>query len=267
MTYRYFSVHDSEYAYKVFGEGEALLLFHGFTGSTLTWESCIEQFSTRFQVITIDLPGHGKTQCRTPKTMKTFSDDVVELLNFLKIDKVYLLGYSMGGRTALSFTMYYPEMVKSLILESASPGLRTEEERNARMKQDKDLAEMIKTKGIESFVSYWENIPLFETQKKLPKEIQEQVRAERLMQTEKGLAESLLYMGTGKQPSWWDELHSISQPVQLIVGEEDEKFVQINREMNELLPNSTLTIVESAGHAVHVEQREKFVTIVLEFIS
>lgn len=267
MTYRYFSVEDAEYAYKVFGQGEPLLLFHGFTGSSNTWEQCVQEFSMKYKVITIDLPGHGKTHCQTPKTMETFSKDVVELLNHLKMEKVHLLGYSMGGRTALSFTIYYPEKVKTLILESASPGLKTEEERKARMEQDENLAEMIQLKGIEEFVSYWENIPLFETQKHLPKEVQDQVRAERLMQTEKGLAESLLYMGTGMQPSWWDYLSKVTQPVLLIAGSKDEKFVQINRKMNELFPNSELRIVEGAGHAIHIEQRQKFVTIVMEFIS
>ena len=59
----------------------------------------------KFKVITIDLPGHGKTHCQTPRTMETFCKDVDELLNHLKMEKVHLLGYSMGGRTALSFTM------------------------------------------------------------------------------------------------------------------------------------------------------------------
>src|SRR5690554_1894143 len=160
MTYRYFSVNDAEYAYHVFGEGEVLLLFHGFTGSSLSWERFVGEFSSKYQVITIDLPGHGKTRCQTPRTMKTFSDDLVELLKYLSVEKVHLLGYSMGGRTALSFAFYYPEMVESLILESASPGLKTEEERIARMNQDKELANMILSKGIREFVSYWENIPL-----------------------------------------------------------------------------------------------------------
>ena len=101
---------------------------------------------------------------------------------------------------------YYPEKVNSLILESASPGLKTEEERKARMKQDEYLAEMIQTKGIEEFVSYWENIPLFETQKNLPKDSSRSSSCGTTYATEKGLAESLLYMGTGMQPSWWDYL-------------------------------------------------------------
>lgn len=267
MTYRYFSVNDAEYAYHVFGEGEVLLLFHGFTGSSLSWERFVGEFSSKYQVITIDLPGHGKTRCQTPRTMKTFSDDLVKLLKYLSVEKVHLLGYSMGGRTALSFAFYYPEMVESLILESASPGLKTEEEKIARMNQDKELANMILSKGIREFVSYWENIPLFHTQKRLPKEVQEKVRAERLMQTEKGLADSLLYMGTGKQPSWWGELTKVPHNVLLIVGEKDEKFVQINRKMAELFPNSELKIVMDAGHAIHIEQWKKFVTIVMEFMS
>src|SRR5690625_6593165 len=73
----------------------------------------------------------------------------------------------MGGRVALSFAMNFSRQVKSLILESSSPGLEMEAERKARKESDKQLAEKIVHEGIESFVQYWENIPLFHTQKSL----------------------------------------------------------------------------------------------------
>src|SRR5699024_6113442 len=180
------------------------------------------------QVITLDLPGHGKTHAREPKMMKSFSRDFNELLSHLNIEKAHLVGYSMGGRTALSFAQYYPEKVKSLVIESASPGLKTEEERQSRIENDEKLIKRLKDGGLMKFVSFWESIPLFESQKKLPKEIQKTIREERLMQTPKGLIDSLTYMGTGRQPSWWTSLDQLDMPVLLIVGEHDEKFIHIN---------------------------------------
>mgnify|MGYP001221495702 FL=1 len=267
MTEHFFQTKDAKYAYTVIGEGEPILLFHGFTGSRTSWEKIVPKLATRCKVITIDLPGHGKTVCETPRTMETFSEDVIQLLTFLNIEKLHVLGYSMGGRTALSFAMYYPQFVQTLILESASPGLKTEVERMSRTERDNTLANRIEDKGVESFVDYWEEIPLFATQKQLSKDVQEAIRKERLRQNEKGLADSLRFMGTGKQPSWWDKLAEVHIPVLLIAGEADEKFVQMNKEMNKLFPNSELKIVERAGHTVHVEQPEKFVTIVMEFIA
>ena len=70
----------------------------------------------------------------------------------------------------------------------------------------------------------WENIPLFETQKRLAQNVQEAVRKERLANNSKGLANSLRGMGTGAQPSWWNELQNLKMPVLLMNGEYDEKF-------------------------------------------
>lgn len=61
--------------------------------------------------------------------------------------------------------MQYPETIEQLILESASPGLQTIEERTVRVKADNILAERLEKEGIQAFVDYWENIPLFESQK------------------------------------------------------------------------------------------------------
>src|SRR5699024_11912780 len=68
---------------------------------------------------------------------------------------------------ALSFAIYYPEMVTSLILESASPGLEKPKDQEARQKHDHQLAKRLETEGIDAFVNYWEKIPLFETKQTL----------------------------------------------------------------------------------------------------
>src|SRR5699024_10535515 len=106
-----------------------------------------------------------------------------------------------------------------------------------------------------------------ESQKKLPKEIQKTIREERLMQTPKGLIDSLTYMGTGRQPSWWTSLDQLDMPVLLIVGEHDEKFIHINTEMNKHIATSECVTISDAGHAPHIEQRQKFDKIVMTFVK
>ncbi|HLT55488.1 MAG TPA: 2-succinyl-6-hydroxy-2,4-cyclohexadiene-1-carboxylate synthase [Bacillota bacterium] len=262
----YYTIGDATYWYEVHGEGIPLVLLHGFTGSSATWRPLIPYFADTFQLVAVDLPGHGKTRCTTPRDMETVGEDLATLCRFLGIDSFHLLGYSMGGRTALSFAIRHPEMIRSLILESASPGLREEEERKQRRKNDEALAEKIIQGGIEEFVNEWENIPLFQSQKKLPAEVRERIRRERLEQDAYGLAMSLKYMGTGKQPSYWEQLSRFAKPVLLICGEEDKKFVQLNEKMNTLFPFSKLKICEKAGHAIHVENPDIFGKLVTEFI-
>lgn len=263
------TINEMTYAYDVTGEGEPLLLFHGFTGSQKTWDSFIPVWSKYFQVITVDLPGHGKTD--SPRDIYRYStestvQDLVQLLDHLQINQVHLLGYSMGGRLALSFAFTHPERVKTLILESASPGLQTQSERRSRIEQDEQLAKMIEEQGIFIFVQYWENITLFSSQKRLPKLVQEKVRQERLQQNPLGLANSLRGLGTGKQPSWWEDLSNLQVPTYIIVGGLDEKFKQIGKSMVEMLPQARLVTVPDAGHAIHVEKQGKFGTMIVDIL-
>ncbi len=88
----------------------------------------------------------------------------------------------------------------------------------------------------------------------------------RLKNNPSGLAGSLLGMGTGSQPSWWEALHRIKAPVLLICGEWDEKFCAINQKVHNLLPSSKIEVVKQAGHTVHVEQPRIFGKIVSEFL-
>ncbi|WP_404453798.1 2-succinyl-6-hydroxy-2,4-cyclohexadiene-1-carboxylate synthase [Virgibacillus necropolis] len=263
---RQIKVASSNYWCEVTGKGEPVLLLHGFTGSTTTWGSLVSTLKTTFQVITIDLPGHGKTEVSSPKTMRDCCADIKAIIKQLGYEKVHLLGYSMGGRTALSFAMIYPELVQSLVLESASPGLEKEEDRKARIKKDQILTDRIRSDGLASFVNFWESIPLFESQKKLPDSVQRAIREERLSQHEEGLIMSLNHMGNGVQPSWWDELETLTLPVLLVVGVLDAKFVNLNKTMHNRIPQSNLVIVQEAGHAIHVEQSDFFGKIVSGFI-
>lgn len=268
MTHKhFFTIEDATYAYSVYGKGIPVVFLHGFTGSQKTWKPFVEKWKHRFQCITIDLPGHGKTKTNLPRTMEACCHDLRTLFSHLGISSFHLIGYSMGGRVALSFAMLYPQFLLSLTLESSSPGLKTFAKQKARQAQDEQLAQKIQTKGLKAFIDDWENIPLFSTQKNLPLSVQQSIRIERESQTEEGLVQSLRWMGTGVQPSWWNQLSRLSLPVLLLVGALDKKFVQINQEMQENFQDATLKIVPEAGHAVHLEKPEDFHRIVKSFIK
>lgn len=262
----YYTIEEATYWYEVHGEGAPVVLLHGFTGSTSTWSTFIANWKEHFQLITIDLPGHGKTVTKSPRTMEACCSDLKKLFQHLNFSEIHLIGYSMGGRTALSFAMFYPEWVASLTLESASPGLASEYERIKRVQHDEGLAQRIEQAGIVDFVDFWENVPLFETQKKLAPAVQQAIRQERIGQSEEGLSQSLRFMGTGKQPSWWEQLTLFPKPVLLIVGTADKKFMQINEMMEKRLQTGELAAIEKVGHAIHVEEPEIFGKLVTEFI-
>ncbi|MDE4083981.1 2-succinyl-6-hydroxy-2,4-cyclohexadiene-1-carboxylate synthase [Planococcus maritimus] len=258
------------YHIEVAGEAACpvLVLLHGFTGSTATWKTVIENWRD-YRIVAIDLIGHGQTESPADEsryTMERQLDDLDFIFEEMKLEKFTLLGYSMGGRTALAYACEFPDRIDLLVLESASPGLKTEAARQERRERDAQLAFNILEGGIEQFVGKWENIPLFDSQKSLPEYVRQQVKQERLAQNAQGLANSLKGMGTGSQRSYWDCLPELKMRVLLITGELDPKFYATAREMQELLPNAEHRII-SAGHAIHVEKPVEFATMVMERLN
>ncbi|MGP7819695.1 2-succinyl-6-hydroxy-2,4-cyclohexadiene-1-carboxylate synthase [Niallia sp. 01092] len=263
-------VDDVSYYVEICGKGTPLLLLHGFTGDSRTWHPFIPMWEKNFQLIMIDIIGHGKTDAPLEESkydILTAAKHLHEILQVLQINNISLLGYSMGGRLALTFVLTYPNFVKKLILESASPGLKTEEQRRERRIQDNKLGKYILEAGMERFVGKWENIPLFSSQKNLNKEQHDKIRQQRLQNNALGLNLSLIGMGTGSQPSWWDHLQEIKSETLLLTGEYDKKFCLIAEEMATRNNKINWKMIKEAGHAIHVEKPKIFGTIVDGFLA
>ena len=246
-----------------------IVAFHGFTGSVHTWEKVALELGLDVRFIAIDLLGHGQTSSPADVTLYSMEAQVALLHDCLQqivAEPFHLLGYSMGGRVAVSYAVKHPTHIKSLLLESASPGLESEDSRAERRTNDAKLANKIMQEGIASFIDMWENIPLFASQKLLPIEVQQAVREERMNQKPIGLANSLLGMGTGQMPSVWHRLQSLLMPVFLLTGQVDHKFVDIANKMRQVNENFTHITISGCGHAIHVENPQKFATIVKESI-
>jgi 2-succinyl-6-hydroxy-2,4-cyclohexadiene-1-carboxylate synthase len=234
------------------------------------WRDHMEFLAGHFRVIAVDLPGHGRTDAHVAAdryTMERVSADLAVLMQKLKAIPAHWLGYSMGGRLALYIALNSPYLVYSLILESASPGLKDAADRRERRARDEALAAYVEAEGVPAFVAAWENLPLFSSQEGLSIDARLALHEQRLANSTRGLAGSLRGMGTGAQPSLWDQLEIVDQRVLLLAGSLDEKFVGINRQMASAIPGALLQIVEDAGHAIHLEQPERFCEIVLNFLT
>lgn len=259
------------YHVELYGSGFPLVLLHGFTGDSSTWLPFCGRWGTHSQLIIPDIIGHGKTEISNDINrymIEAAARDLKIILDKLGVHQVDLLGYSMGGRLALTFAVLFPERVRKLLLESSSPGLLTETEREQRRKNDAELARFIKEQGVTTFIDYWEEIPLFSTMKRLPSTVRGKIREQRLSNFPEGLANSLLGMGTGSQPSWWGlPLRKLDFEVLLVTGEEDQKFCGIARNMMQELKNGNWMMVANTGHAIHVEETEKFGKIISDFVS
>lgn len=242
-----------------------LLLLHGFTGSEYSFERVVLHLSDQFHVVAPQLPGHGDQSA----DIKTYgmADQIQWLRQFIVetgFEKAAILGYSMGGRLAIGYALEYP--VPLLILESASPGIEDSDERQARAEADAKLSLRIEEEGVPSFVAFWEQIPLFSTQKKMDEDTRRWVRDERLRHDAHELARSLRDFSTGNMPNYWNEIKNYENEVALLVGSLDHKFVSINERMATFFPHASLQVVEGYGHAIHVENPQMFATIVEELL-
>lgn len=252
------------------GSGPPLLLLHGFTGSGRDWEPLAGRLGRGRRLISLDLPGHGQT--RTPDSpprtsMAAVTEDIAQILGDLSAVPADILGYSMGGRLALYLALERPFLARSLVLESASPGLATDAERKARRRQDEALARRLEDEGIAPFVAFWESLPIWASQAALPSATRERQRLRRLANDPAGLAASLRGLGTGAQPSLWPRLHELACPVLLLTGAADDKFVAINRQMAGHIPNVRHQIIPDAGHNIHLESPTVFATAVKDFLA
>jgi 2-succinyl-6-hydroxy-2,4-cyclohexadiene-1-carboxylate synthase len=264
-----FDVNGTRLNVCVDGEGPAILLLHGFTGSSRTWASHSAAFE-EFTTIAVDLLGHGSSDSPPSPDryrMEHCVDDLTALLDQLEIERAAILGYSMGGRVALQFALDAPRRLQALVLESSSPGIEDDAEREARVRSDGALADDIEQDGIVPFVDHWQAIPLFATQNSLPAAVRETVRNQRLQNSTVGLANSLRGAGAGVADPVLSRLGEIEVPTLLIAGALDEKYVALTHKMNEALPCARMEIVPDAGHTTHLEQPALFDHVVREFLQ
>ena len=146
----------------------------------------------------------------------------------------------MGGRLALYLAIHYPKYFSRIILESASPGLKTAEERRSRRRLDHKLANQLEETNFRQFLTNWYNLPLFHTLKNHP-QFQDLLK-QRLNNRSEFLAKSLREMGTGQQPPLWNHLTKNKIPLLLVVGEKDAKFRAIADEMAQVCPTAQVKI-------------------------
>lgn len=106
--------------YKLEGIGKTIVFIHGLSDSLLYWEFLASNLKHDYQVLRVDLQGHGESELENEEiTIETYVRDLNNLLEKLDISKVSLIGFSLGSAVALSFAAKYPSKVDSIVLMSA----------------------------------------------------------------------------------------------------------------------------------------------------
>lgn len=263
------AVRGVTYGVDMSGDGLAVVLLHGFTGTAETWSPLLPALAP-FRAVRIDLLGHGRSECPNDPERYRMDEavaDILALLDNLGLTRFAPVGYSMGGRVALRLALAAPARCWALVLESASPGIADPDERRRRIASDEELARLVEREGIDAFIRVWESLPLWASQERLPETVRTAIRAQRLRQRPEGLAGSLRGLGAGRDEPVLERLSELGAlPVLLVTGSLDEKYVALARKMLHYLSNGTWQNIPNAGHAVHLEEPEVFAANVRDFL-
>jgi 2-succinyl-6-hydroxy-2,4-cyclohexadiene-1-carboxylate synthase len=241
---------------EVWGKGDRIVLIHGFTQSAQSWGAVGAALAAAHTVVAVDAPGHGQSEA-----VLADLPSGADLMATVGGEGAWL-GYSMGGRYALHVALRHPHLVRRLVVVSATGGIDDGAERAVRVQADRALADRVESEGVEAFVEWWLQRPLFATLPAGAAAVES-----RLGGTAAGLGSSLRLAGTGTQVPLWPALHRLQMPVLVVAGELDTAYLAHGHRLAQSIgSNASLAVVAGAGHACHLEQPEAFLAAVLPFL-
>ncbi len=253
--------------YEVSGEGPAIILLHGYTGSHQDWAAQIPLLSKKYRVVAMDHRGHGKSAAPSSASdysVKIMAEDAYSLLRHLGIDRSCIVGHSMGGFMALELVLKYPDMVGALVLVDTSSGEFERVPGYAELRAKLD--ELAQTEGMEAAFEYnAAHNPMTKEQFERHPERREIVRQKMLHTSVAG------YIHVANSFSQWEpltpRLSEIGVPTLIVVGDEDSPFLKPSKVMEESIARSRLVIIPGSGHSPHEEVAEVFNDILLSFVD
>jgi 2-succinyl-6-hydroxy-2,4-cyclohexadiene-1-carboxylate synthase len=256
--------------YEVSGDrrSPAVLLLHGFMGSSADWREAMSLIGDRAFCIAVDLPGHGSSLGFPPDAYTTegAARAVIDTLDRLEVERTSIAGYSMGGRLALYLSLRCPERCSGLFLESASPGLESEQEQASRRAADEAKAKRLESGDFDAFLLDWYRQPLFAPLARDEGLLRQTIEARRRNDPVE-LARSLRGMGAGNQPSLWGELKGLAVPALVVAGGLDEKYARISSRMANISQRIEPVVIPGVGHNVRAEAPTEYAALLRRFLD
>ena len=255
--------------------GPPVVVLHGFTGSGAAMAPLTQRLAAagatgpELRVIAPDLVGHGDSDAPDELdlyTVEAMADQVAALADALDCETFHLVGYSMGGRVALTLGCARPRRLRSLTLIGASAGIADRAERRRRVEADEARVQRMEA-DFEAFVDDWMADPLFAGQAVLGEAHLQAARTQRLASNPQGLARSLRAAGTGQIAPLHDRLGQCNAPTLLVVGAQDTKFCVLAEQFAATLPRACIASIDGAGHAAHLEQPDATAAAIADFIA
>ncbi|MDU3010025.1 MAG: alpha/beta hydrolase [Peptoniphilus harei] len=218
---------------KIMGSGEPLLLLHGNGDDISFFEKQIIVFKKFFKVIAMDTRGHGKSDKNYSLNLEKLSNDVLDILDFLKVEKANILGFSDGANLALTFAKNHPIRVKRLILNSPN----------------KDFSQIKFIPRIASYIFYY-NLKILS---KIFTGLRNYFSVYKLIFDKIKIVDS--------------DYKKFDFPVLIIAGERDLIYLENFYKIAKKIKKSKLYIIKNHGHKVARTKPDEYNEVVLDFLK
>jgi len=249
--------HDINLYYEIHGSGFPVVFISGLGAGTWAWEPQIPFFSRRYQMISFDNRGAGRSSTPPgPYSIEQMALDSIRLLHSLDIDKTFVVGLSMGGMIAQELALILPHRISGLVLAATHPGGMM------RISGSPEVYErLINNNGLSQEEIVEKNIPALFSPKTVshrPKIIQA------YRERQKDIPEQPEHAFAAQQEAIQEfdcskRLSKIKAPTLVLAGEDDQLIPAENaRRMAEHIPDSQVSILPDAGHLIHMEQTQEF---------
>jgi pimeloyl-ACP methyl ester carboxylesterase len=249
---------------KIEGSGKPLLILHGFLGMSDNWKSLGVQFaSDGFQVHLLDLRNHGRSFHSDEFSYELMVQDVYDYCKTNNLEKINIIGHSMGGKTAMLFAVTYPEMIEKLIVADIGPkfypqhhqtileGLNAVDfsKKPSRNEVEEIVSHYITDYGTRQFLLkslYWQEPGQLAFRFNLP------VFNKKIEEIGKSLPENAIY----------------NKPTLFIRGGNSNYILDTDLvNINQHFPNSKIETISNTGHWLHAENPEVFYKMTRSFLE
>lgn len=249
--------------FKTFGEGKPLLILHGLFGSLDNWQTLGKQLAETHKVYLVDLRNHGKSPHSSEFSYEEMAKDVAELIQDEQLDKVSIIGHSMGGKTTMTFAVEFPQFVEKLVIVDIAP-----------KKYAPHHDEIIKA-------LYSLDLSAISSRREADEEMKKSIENDG---TRLFLLKNLNREKEGGY-SWKMNLDMLSENIEKVIDVTEIPFpipletIFIRggssgyildsdfERIEELFPNSEIATIQNAGHWVHAEKPQELLSLIIDFLG
>jgi 3-oxoadipate enol-lactonase len=246
--------------FEVVGSGQPLLFIHGLGSTGRDWEPQVDALKARYQCITYDVRGHGRTgKPPGPYSVAQFAADAAGLLRHLEINTAHFIGLSLGAMITFQTAVDRPDVVNSMVIVNALP--------------------YVSNRTLKDKLAIWQRLILFRVlsmerigqiiaKRLFPAENQADLRAQFVARWREN--DKQAYMAATRSLVGWtveDRISTIQAPTLIIAADQDYTPVEAKEAIVEKMANAELAVLTNARHAVNYVQPGRVNPLIQEFLA